>query len=282
MDHYTVLGLNKQASDKEIKTAFRKLAAKHHPDKGGDHQEFIKIKEAYEVLSDPQKRQDYDNPNPFNQQRYQGGFNFNDMNPDMQDIFGQMFRNGADPFRQPPRRNKDITISAKLSLEDVITGKNLLASYKLRSGKKETVDIQIPPGIRDSDVIRYQGLGDDALPYTRGDLHVKIQFLNHEHWQRDGLNVYREYSINALDLIVGTRVIVETLDGKRLDLKIPAGTQTGARFNIAQQGLPDRRNGVRGNAYILLNPLIPKITNDGVLQYVQSIKKIIDNEDETS
>ena len=276
MDHYSVLGVTKQSSDKEIKTAFRKLAAKHHPDKGGDHQKFIKIKEAYETLSDPVKRQQYDNPQPQGfQNGYQGGFNFTDMNPDMQDIFGQMFRNGTDPFRPPPRRNKDITIAAK-------TGKNLLASYRLRSGNKETVDINIPPGMREGDVIRYQGLGDDALNFARGDLHVKIQILPHDHWHREGQHVYREYLINALDLIVGTSIIVDTLDGKKLDLKIPPGTQSGGRFNIAQHGLPDRRNASKGNAYIIVNADIPKITNEGVLDYVKSIKKIIENDNETT
>lgn len=284
MDHYSVLGVTKQSSDKEIKTAFRKLAAKHHPDKGGDHQEFIKIKEAYETLSDPAKRQQYDNPQPqgFGGNGYQNGFNFQDMNPDMQDIFGQMFRNGTDPFRAPPRRNKDITIAAKITLEDIITGKNMLASYRLRSGNKETVDIHVPPGMRTDDVIRYQGLGDDALNFARGDLHVKIQILKHDHWHKEGQHVYREYLVNALDLIVGTSIIVHTLDGKKLDLKIPPGTQSGGRFNIAQHGLPDRGSNIRGNAYIIVNADIPKITNEGVLDYVKSIKKIIESDNETT
>jgi len=277
MDHYSVLGVSKTATDKEIKTAFRKLAAKHHPDKGGDSKKFVQIKDAYETLIDPQKRAEYDNPQPqFGQ--YQRGFDFNNVNPDIQDLFGQMFRNGTDPFRPPPRRNKDITIAAKVTLEDVLKGKNLIASYKLRSGNTETVEINIPPGIRDGDTIRYGGLGDDFLQFARGDLHVKIQILPHTDWQRDGINLYREYSVNALDLITGTSIIVDTLEGRQLDLKIPKGTKVGCRFNIAQHGLPDRRNGVRGNAYIIINAHIPQIDNPQVLEYIKSMKKIINNE----
>jgi len=280
MDHYTSLGLHKSASEKEIKTAFRRLAAKHHPDKGGDHKEFIRIKEAYEVLSDPQKRQQYDNPQPqWNQQR--PGFGYDNVNVDIQDIFGNMFRNGAqgNPFQNPPKRNKDITIAAKITLEDVLNGKNLIASYALRSGKKETVDIEIPPGMKDGDIIRYSGLGDDILQMQRGDLHVKIQILNDVNWMREGIHLYREYKINALDLIVGTSIIVDTIDGRQLNLKIPPGTQTNGRFNIAQHGLPNRKNGTRGNAYIIVSAIIPKIKNSAVLQYVKSIKKTIENDE---
>jgi curved DNA-binding protein len=278
MDHYTVLGVHKSASEKEIKTAFRRLAGKHHPDKGGDHKEFIKIKEAYEVLSDPQQRQQYDNTQPQNQHR--GGFGYDNINPDMQDIFGNMFRQSgtSNPFQQPARRNKDITIAAKIELEDVLTGKNLIASYTLRTGKKETVDIEIPPGIRSGDVIKYSGLGDDILQLQRGDLHVKIEILNHKDWQREGMHLYREYKVNALDLIVGCSIIVHTLDGKQLNLKVPTGTQSNGRFNIAQHGLPDRRNGQRGNAYIIVTATIPKISNPSVLKQLTLIKNIINNE----
>jgi len=273
MDHYSVLGLHKSASEKEIKTAFRRRAGKHHPDQGGDHKEFIKIKEAYEVLSDPQRRQQYDNPQPqFNQHR--GGFGYDNVNVDIQDMFGNMFRNGAqgNPFQNPPKRNKDITIAAKIELEDVLKGKNLLASYALRSGKKETVDIEIPAGIRDGDVIRYSGLGDDILHMQRGDLHVKVQIVKHKHWVREGMHLYREYKVNALDLIVGTCIIVDTIDGRQLNLTVPAGTQSNGRFNIAQYGLPDRQSGTRGNAYIIVNATIPKINDPDVLESIRNIR----------
>ena len=152
MDYYSTLGVSKNASDKELKQAYKKASMQHHPDRGGDENKFKEINEAYSTLKDPQKRQQYDNPQPqFNSQNMGGMGGF-------EDLFAQFgFR------QQQQQRNPDITIVADITLEECISGKQLLATYRLRNGKEETVDITIPPGANDGNMVRYQGLGEQII-----------------------------------------------------------------------------------------------------------------------
>lgn len=271
MDYYSILGVNKTASEKDIKTAFRKLAAKHHPDKGGDHKKFIEIKEAYETLSDPEKRYQYDNPQPQSQNPFQGG-----MGAGWEDVFSQFGFNPWSNSRRPPpmARNADVRIRVTLELEEVFTGKHIAASYRLKKGNIQEVDLNIPPGVNNGDNIKYPNLGDNSLPGPRGDLIVQIHVKNKPGWTRSDNDLNQTIKINCLELILGTKKTIETLDGRTLELNIPQGTRNNTVFNISGYGIPDVRNGRKGNMMIKIEAEIPKILD---VQSLNTIRNLVNN-----
>jgi len=268
MNYYSVLGVPKNATEKDIKSAYRKLAKEHHPDRtGGDDTKFKQINEAYDTLKDPDKRMLYDNPQPqYNQRTY----NTQNMN----DIFSSFFGNVN---QQRMRRNANIGLSVRVSLEDVMTGKDVIGRYTLNSGKEEVATIRIPPGIESGTTIRFQGLGDDSIRNVqRGELHVKILVENHRRFVRDRLHLRTKCSINVLELILGTEVIVEKLGGGPLSIKIPPGTNPGTVLSIAGHGLPEMNTGRTGNLYLEIKGVTPKITDYEILQKVRNLNDEID------
>jgi curved DNA-binding protein len=269
MDYYSILGVPRTASPEEIKKAYKKQAMKHHPDRGGDSNTFQKVQEAYEVLSNSDKRSAYDNPQP--------GFSFNSRdfanghNPFAGSPFEGMFNQN---FRQRTPRNKDIRLAAAIDLKDVLLGKHLIMQYKLNSGKLETVTVDIPPGAKHGDTIRFQGLGDDGHPrYPRGDLDVRIKVSKKKDWERDGNNLITKKIINVFDLLTGCAIIVTTLDEKKVQLKIPKGTKSGQIFSIGGYGVPDINTGKRGNLYVSIEADMPIIEDPKVLEDLKRIKQ---------
>jgi len=251
-----VLGVSKNASQEDIKKAYRKLAMVHHPDRGGDASKLTSINEAYEVIGDVNKRAEYDNP--------QARFNSNNW----EDIFspGGWYRRQHQPV------NKNITIQAEIKLSDVVKGKRLYAKYRLRSGRDETVEIHIPPGIHHGETILYNGLGDDYLSVHRGDLIVKVRILPEKNWTRQNNDLMLTCSVNAIDMIAGGAVELTGIDGKQFKLKVHPGTQANAIFTVQEQGLPDRRSGRRGQLKIKLVPEIPKIHNAELLENLRNAR----------
>jgi curved DNA-binding protein len=259
MDYYSILGVPKNASQDDIRKAYKKQSMQHHPDRGGDEAKFKQVNEAYQILKDPTKRHQYDNPQPqYNQQRWHTG-NFDDL------------------FRRQPPRNRDITIAAKIELKDVFNGKSLVANYRLNTGRIETVTIDIPIGARDNDTIRFKGLGDDSFPGPRGNLLVKVQIQDHKEFARDGQTLYQEIKVNALDMITGVVHNITTLDEKNLSIKIPPGTQANTKFKIPGYGLPRLHNpDSKGDLFIIVSPYIPKIQDTGIIKKLRKIKNSID------
>ena len=268
MDYYELLGVSRNASEKEIKTAFRKLAAKHHPDKGGNHKKFTELNEAYQVLSDPKKKQMYDqfgtaDPQQagFQQQGFEGpggfgpgGFEFNG---DMNDLFSTFFGGGFQQRR--PRQNRDITIACDITVGEVYTGKGVIATFRTNSGKEQTVNIDIPKGARHGDTIRYGGLGDDSIPNVpRGNLNVKVRILRHPDFDVDNLDLHSVTKIDIFQLILGTTTNLTLPSGNTISINIPRGTQPGTVLSIRGKGLPDYNSGTCGNVYLKVNGVIPK------------------------
>lgn len=252
-EFYNILGVAKTASQDEIKKAYRKLASKHHPDKGGDTATFQKIQTAYDTLSDDQKRKEYDNPQPeyrFNTGNM-GGF---------EDIFNQF---GFGPMgmgrrQQQVRRNNSITIQVKMNLKEVFEGKDVLGSIRLPSGKEQALQIKIPRGVKNGDQIKYQGLGDDSIPnIPRGDLIAQIVELPDRRFVRDGANLFMEANITVFDAVVGTTVIVDTIADSKLEISVPVGIQSGQMINCRGHGLPEAQSNNRGNMFVKINVRTP-------------------------
>jgi DnaJ-class molecular chaperone len=277
MDYYNILGVKRGASDEEIKKAYRKLAMKHHPDRGGDEKKFKEISTAYDVLSDPQKRQMFDSgmdPNNQNNQGFyrQGPFEFHmgGVPPGMEDMFGAF---GFGPGFARQRRNKNISVNVEISLQDVLNGKDIDAEITLPSGQKKMINISVPVGVEHGQQIKYQGMGDNSIPGVRaGDLIVNVLVRNTTEFGRDGSNLLLEKRISVWDAILGTSVNIDTLDNKTLNITIPPGTQPETVLRITGEGLPNIRNRVRGNLLLRIKVEIPKNLNQQNRQLVEKLK----------
>ena len=268
MDYYSTLGVSKNASEKELKSAYKKLSMQHHPDRtGGDDSKFKEINEAYSTLRDPQKRHQYDNPQPsFTSQTFR--------DPHFQDIFSQMF--GQNATRR--RGNPDITVAVNITLAEVMSGKNVIIQYKLASGKEETVEVQVPAGAKNGDQIRYEGLGDDAIPHMpRGILNVRIREVKDRIFARDGDNIITQANVDALSLMLGHMVIIKTPDNKSVRVNIPKGTQPGTVFNVNGYGISNLNTRQKGHMYVKINCTIPKNIDTKLIHKLQELRNEINN-----
>jgi curved DNA-binding protein len=210
---YETLGVERTASPDEIKKAYRRAAGIHHPDKGGDTQQFQEVQQAYETLSDPQRRAQYDNP------AQQGPrFDFDSIF----EIFGTRFGPGS---RGPQHARMTLWIS----LTDVAIGGTKAVSLGNNLG---LVEVTIPPAIGDGDTVQYPKLGPNGM-----DLVVTFRIHPNPKWQRRGLDLHTQHPISVWDLILGSRVVVRDIRNQELTLTVPANTQPGTALRCRGRGL---------------------------------------------
>lgn len=279
MDYYSTLGVPRGASEDEIKKAYRSLAMKHHPDRGGDQAQFQKIQEAYDTLGDPGKRQQYDNPQP-----QHGGFSFQfNHGPggfaDLNDILNQAFGGGGfhhDPFahmRGQQRRNKDLRVQIRVNLSDTMSETNKTISVQTTNGQRHTVDVKIPRGVQTGSSIKYAGLGDNFFEtIPRGDLYVIVQVDDDPRYEIHELDLVYEAQINCFEAILGQTIEVPSIEGKIFQLNIPAGTQSGAVFRVPNQGLYALGTNHRGHLLVRLRVVVPTNLSEQNLDLVRQLQ----------
>ena len=276
-DYYQTLGVSETASPEEIKKAYRKLANQHHPDKGGDQAKFKDISVAYDNLSDPQKKAEYD------QQRMYGGGPHVQFHNEGFDPFGHMFTGGfggAGPFgdifghmrRGQQQRNRDLNIQCSVSFIDSYTGKQLEANYRLPSGRNQNVIINVPAGVTHGDTIRYQGLGDDSIAGAiRGNLNVTILVQPDPNYERHGDDLYTNIEITPIEAMIGCKKNVKTLSGSTLNLEIRPGSEDGARYEAAGNGFPNVNNGMKGRFVSIVKIKTPAVTDPSLIAQLQQL-----------
>lgn len=291
-DYYEVLGVSKNASDDEIKKAYRKLAIKYHPDKNpGDKEaeaKFKEINEAHDVLSDKQKRARYDQfghagvggagfgggaGNPFGQG---GAFNFNGQTFNFDfgggsafdDILGSLFGFGAGGARRP-RRGADYQTSVSLTFEEAVFG-----TTKTITSDSGEIKVKIPAGIDDGMSIRLRGKGGPAPEggTEPGDLYVRVRVKPHKSLTREGAIILSEQKIDMVDAALGCEIEVLTVDGPVV-MKVPAGTQSGTPFKLSGHGAPFRADGDRGPHIVTVIVETPKNLSRKQKELLEEFKK---------
>lgn len=290
-DYYKTLGVPRTATADEIKKAFRKLARKHHPDAGGDEAKFKELNEAYEVLSDEKKRALYDQYGTANEnqipQGWGGGQGFN-----VEDIFGgggaggfggswadilESIRHGEGAFGgnwdfgggfggQPqPRRGQDMNVTLNVTFDEAFNGTEKRITVRI-PGKSEsdTHTVKVPAGAVDGGRVRLKGQGAPGENGgAAGDLLITTKIDAHPYFGRDKADVTVDLPINVAEAALGASIVVPAPDGKKIKVKVPAGTQDGKVLTIKGKGAPDLKNkGQFGNLKIQIHVEVPTDMND--------------------
>lgn len=285
-DYYQTLGVSKTASADEIKSAFRKLARKYHPDVAKDkkaaEEKFKEINEAYEVLSNPDNRKKYDaygtswsqagtagrggaypeGAMPGGMGGFGGGEEFHFGGTGFSDFFEQFFGtrrgraySGGMGFEETPQRGDDVEADLLVTLEEVLQGATRSVSLrKPGSREPQTYTIKIPQGVREGQRIRLAGQGGigNGAP---GDLYLRVKLQQHPDFYFEGSDIFHDVEIPAWHAALGGELTIPTPEG-RVKLKIPAGTQPGKKFRIPGQGLPTSKD-ARGDFFAVATIQIP-------------------------
>lgn len=256
MDYYKVLGLSPGASEEEVKKAYRKLASKHHPDKGGDTAKFQEIQAAYEAITSGKANQ-YDSRN-FHEFG-QNGFN------DLHEMFNMGRRAGGRNWSfnsgwEEDISNPDINISIPCTLEEAHTGFTKTVEFTLPEGVDKRISVTFPPGSNKDIKIRYAGDGGRLMPQKpAGDLYVKLNIQPHSIWIVDRANLHATIRINAWQAMFGTTVEIADISGTTIEVAVPAGSQPGSQLRLKSRGLNIRGSDERGNAFLTIEVAIPKL-----------------------
>ncbi len=275
-DYYSTLGVPRDASDEAIRTAYRNLARKHHPDVNpGDQQaeeRFKEIAEAYAVLGDSGKRQQYDTRGPegfspgidlseFMRRARAGGANPIDLGA----LFGDLFSGGGGhPFGPRARRGPDVEATLRIEFRDAVEGVTLPLQIQRPAGgapRPESITVRIPPGVSDGGRLRIAGKGEPGRGGgPSGDLYVRIQVRPHPFFRKEGEALVCRVPLTVTEATLGGQVTLPTLDGDTT-MTVPAGTRSGQRFRLKGKGILDRRGG-RGPLYVDVSIVPPKEIDD--------------------
>jgi len=285
-DYYKILGLTRSASSGEIKKAYRKLALKYHPDHNkGDaaaEAKFKDISEAYAVLSNPEKKKQYDMfgaegfQNRYSQEDIFRGFDLGSIFKEFgfggagrgHNIFNQMFggmdNHGYSGFQGAPQgyKGQNLVYELPMSLEELCKNTSKTITYQI-DGRQERISVKVPAGMSGGQKLRLHGKGQPGPNGgPAGDLYIQIKELNHPLFKRDNSNLYLKKKLRFSEAVLGSAIEVKTIDGKVLNLKVPPGTQDGAKFRLKAYGMPKYGGPGRGDAYVEIRIDVPKDLTD--------------------
>lgn len=287
-DYYKILGVSKDSSDDDLKKAYRKLAMKYHPDQNqGDkkaEESFKEVNEAYAVLSDKEKRRQYDMfgadgfQQRFSQEDIFSNFDFGQVFREFgfgsEDVLGRIFggmggrrpsgRGGyysGGPFgrtAQQPQKGTDLVMDMQVSLKEAVFGGSKVAGFNKGAGV-ERVTVKIPPGISSGKKLRIAGKGQQgAWGGPPGDILIKILVAPHRVFDRKGDNLITIREITLTQAVLGTQLEVPTLDNKTLSLKVPPGTQSHTQLRLKGHGVHRFNKTGRGDLYVKIIVRLPK------------------------
>lgn len=254
-DAYQTLGVNKDATDDEIKKAYRKLAGIHHPDKGGDTKKFQEIQTAYNEINTAEKRQnagsgfhfDFGGRGP------SGGSRFSD-----EDLFRSFFEQPG--FRREARKNKDLRVNLHVKLADLLQDTKRKINVQATNGNTFEVDVTIPRGATSGTTIKYTGQGDTMFEsLTRGDLYVIIIVLGNDNFDIQGRTVYTTLELDSFEAMLGAEKIIKGIDGD-YKLKIPAGCQPNTKLALHGKGYYQLNYPERGDLVVVTKIKTPVLT----------------------
>ena len=269
-NYYNILGVSEDASHDQIKKAFKNIAKKEHPDRGGNEARFKEANEAYDTLKDTRKRQEYDTVRKYGQPGQGGNFNFRSGDFFGDDIFENFFsgfefqtgQNVRSNFRSRQRGNKSVNVRMAISIKEAMNNIEKTINFKLPSGREEFGTVKIPAGVQHGITFRYKGMGDDSIKnMPRGDLMVVMSVLDSDGYTRQGNDLHTTKTINCFQAIRGCDIALRTLSDSTIKVRVPAGTQPGTMISCKGQGMPVHKTlNIRGNLYVKIMVLIPQLS----------------------
>lgn len=290
-DYYETLGVAKQASADEIRKSYKKLAREYHPDKNPDDEEaarkFKELQEAYSVLSDDEKRAQYDRFGSAFQGAHPGGgaggwpggqVDINDIlggGFDLGDLFGGGGFGGQQPRSRRaarPQAGGDISLEVDISFQTAAEGGSHSVLIQRRDGTEDRQTVKIPPGVTTGSVLRLSGQGEPGVNGgPAGNVRLTLKVASHPYFRREGNNLLVDVPISPTEAVLGGKVNVPTLSEGQISLTIPPGTSSGAKLRLPGYGIADRTTKQKGDQLVVVKIVVPKDLDDTTRGLYQQI-----------